>query len=151
MSDDNLFGLTPLPDGKFKATVKKEKSIPALPPKKVLKPIETRDPSKLYFMHKQYRGGKGIPPLVFEYIGPMFYMDGRKVEDFVSVRCINDLGLRAYLAGAYTSVAKRFLTPYRTGDLPDPNFRPSSPPAPQPLAPMNRVNKTLVRAKRSKE
>ena len=44
----------------------------------------------IYFSHRRY------PDLILEYIGPLFYMNGDKVQDFVSVRCMNDLGLRAY-------------------------------------------------------
>lgn len=150
MSDENnLFGLKPLPSSKAKKKKKRISALPpALPAKKEAQPIENRDPSKLYFVHKQYRGSDTCQPLVFEYVGPIFYMDGRKVEDFVSVRCINDLGMRAYLAGAYTVVGKRFLAPYKTGALPDPNWRPSTIPAPQPLAPVDRINKTTINTKR---
>ena len=82
-----------------------------------------RDQSKLYFTHVDHQQGS-CPALVFEYIGPLRYMNGDKVADFVSVRCINDLGLRAYKAGGFTAVAKKSLIPYPKGDLPDPYWRP---------------------------
>lgn len=92
---------------------------------------------KIYFEHKEYKG------LIFQYVGPLHYPDGRKVEDFVSVYCLNDLGLRAYKTHAYTAVAKRSLTPYR-GPLP--NGEPHKGPAAtrRPPSPNERIERTNV-------
>jgi len=101
-----------------------------------------RQAGRLYFVHREYKECKAHPPLVFEYIGKLHYFDGTEVKDFVKVRCINDLGLRAYKAGAYTAVAKRLLSPYKE-ELPDPWFIPAHPPIRQVLAPSERVEKGL--------
>ena len=97
----------------------------------------------IYFSHRRY------PDLILEYIGPLFYMNGDKVQDFVSVRCMNDLGLRAYSSGAYTAEAKRLLSPYR-GELPDPHYRPETKPEPKAPAPNERIHKTNVKPARDR-
>ena len=107
-----------------------------------------RDPNKLYFSHRQYPECPDHPPIVVEYVGPLYYMDGRKVKDFVSVRFINDLGLREFCAGAFGAVAKRLLSPYRDQELPDPFFVPSYKPERKQPAPTERINKTNVNTRR---
>lgn len=108
---------------------------------------DSKDFSKttgIYFSHRRY------PALILEYIGPLYYPNGDKVPDFVSVRCMNDLGLRAYSAGAYTAEAKRMLSPYR-GELPDPHYRPATKPEPKAPAPNERIHKTNVKPARDQK
>jgi len=109
-----------------------------------------RDPNKLYFTHRQYPECPDHPPIVVEYVGALYYTDGRKVEDFVSVRFINDLGLREFCAGAFGAVAKRLLSPYRDQDLPDPFFVPRYKPERKQPSPTERINKTTINTRRSR-
>jgi hypothetical protein len=103
-----------------------------------------RRPKNIYFEHREYKG------LIFNYVGPLYYVDGRKVPDFVSVLCLNDLGLRAYLKGAYTAVAKRSLTPYR-GPLPNGETATRGRPAARRPPSLNeRIEKTGIKVSSAK-
>tara|TARA_R110001599_G_scaffold161279_1_gene349751 strand:+ start:35 stop:496 length:462 start_codon:yes stop_codon:yes gene_type:complete len=135
---------------------RKQRSIPKPPPRRERRENEERerpewayrDPSKKYFVHRQYPKCIAHPPLVFEYVAPLYYFDGREVPDFVKVRCINDLGIRCFLAGAYTAIAKRFLSPYPEGYLPDPYWKSGQPIEPKPPAPQHRITKSRINTKR---
>ncbi len=97
-----------------------------------------RRPKNIYFEHREYKG------LIFDYVGPLYYPDGRKVPDFVLVFCLSDLGLRAYKTGAYTAVAKRSVTPYR-GPLPNGEKATTGRPATRRPSSLNeRIEKTNI-------
>ena len=95
---------------------------------------------KLYFEHREYKG------LIFQYVGPLYYPDGRKVEEWVSVKCLNDLGLRAYKTNAYCAVAKSLLTPYR-GTLPSAETKHTRPAIRRPASPSERIEKSSIRTR----
>ena len=97
-------------------------------------------PKNIYFEHREYEG------LIFNYVGPLYYMDGTKNKDFVRVVCLNDLGLRAYKTNANTADAKRVLTPYR-GPLPDGAVVHTEPAQRRPSSLNERIEKTGIQVR----